>query len=169
VACDLDATSLWLSGQQRWCLLGCFHPEQEIILKNIAHPPTTFLNLSNKAHTPSKTIKMLLDEDPATVSFIFKFSNATTNKIQLIHHTIGNFNIQPDKLAVARINESLSTLQQARDLRVREAESAVKSTLTQCTNPAQILTVNRTLPNPHNTQQSPSRNTLISFINGTRL
>ncbi|KAH6673563.1 Spc24 subunit of Ndc80-domain-containing protein [Halenospora varia] len=53
---------------------------------------------------------MLLDEDPAT----------------LIHHTIGNFNITPDKLAVARINESLSTLQQARDLRVREAESALK-------------------------------------------
>ncbi|KIN08463.1 hypothetical protein OIDMADRAFT_48323 [Oidiodendron maius Zn] len=53
---------------------------------------------------------MLLDEDPAT----------------LIHHTIGNFNIQPDKLAVSRINESLSTLQQARDLRVREAESALK-------------------------------------------
>lgn len=48
-------------------------------------------------------------------------------QIQLIHHTIGNFNILPDKLAVARINESLSTLQQARDLRVREAESALKS------------------------------------------
>ncbi|KAI9796015.1 MAG: kinetochore-associated Ndc80 complex subunit spc24 [Candelina submexicana] len=53
---------------------------------------------------------MLLDEDPAT----------------LIHHTIGNFNIQPDKLALGRINESLSTLQQARDLRVKEAESALK-------------------------------------------
>ncbi|KAI4096327.1 MAG: hypothetical protein LQ344_001153 [Seirophora lacunosa] len=54
---------------------------------------------------------MLLDEDPAT----------------LIHHTIGNFNIHPDKTAIGRINESLSTLQQARDLRVREAESALKS------------------------------------------
>ncbi|TVY58516.1 putative kinetochore protein spc24 [Lachnellula cervina] len=53
---------------------------------------------------------MLLDEDPAT----------------LIHHTIGNFNITPDKLAVSRINESLSTLQQARELRVREADSALK-------------------------------------------
>ncbi|KAM3077105.1 putative kinetochore protein spc24 [Clarireedia jacksonii] len=53
---------------------------------------------------------MLLDEDPAT----------------LIRHTIGNFNIAPDKLAVGRINESLSTLQQARDLRIREAESALK-------------------------------------------
>ncbi|PNY25419.1 kinetochore protein SPC24 [Tolypocladium capitatum] len=53
---------------------------------------------------------MLLAEDPAT----------------LIHHTINNFNINPDKLAVARINESLSTLQQARDLRVREAEASLR-------------------------------------------
>ncbi|RFU35649.1 hypothetical protein B7463_g705, partial [Scytalidium lignicola] len=53
---------------------------------------------------------MLLDEDPST----------------LIHHTIGNFNILPDKLAISRVNESISTLQQARDLRVREAESALK-------------------------------------------
>ncbi|MCJ1474457.1 kinetochore-associated Ndc80 complex subunit spc24 [Lambiella insularis] len=53
---------------------------------------------------------MLLDEDPAT----------------LIHHTIGNFNIHPDKTAVSRINESLSTLHQARDLRIREAENALK-------------------------------------------
>ncbi|KAF4635872.1 hypothetical protein G7Y89_g2209 [Cudoniella acicularis] len=53
---------------------------------------------------------MLLDEDPAT----------------LIQHTIGNFNITPDKLAVGRINESLSALQQARDLQIRETESALK-------------------------------------------
>ncbi|KAG2413465.1 hypothetical protein HFD88_002654 [Aspergillus terreus] len=53
---------------------------------------------------------MLLDEDPAT----------------LIHHTIGNFNIHPDKQAVTRINDSLSTLQQSRDLRMRDAESALR-------------------------------------------
>ncbi|KAK1580145.1 Spc24 subunit of Ndc80-domain-containing protein [Colletotrichum navitas] len=53
---------------------------------------------------------MLLAEEPAT----------------LIRHTIDNFNIQPDKQAVARINESLSTLQQARELRLREAENALK-------------------------------------------
>ncbi|KHN97922.1 kinetochore protein spc24 [Metarhizium album ARSEF 1941] len=53
---------------------------------------------------------MLLSEDPAT----------------LISHTINNFNINPDKLAVSRIGESLSTLQQARELRMREAESALK-------------------------------------------
>ncbi|KAJ9137325.1 Kinetochore protein spc24 [Pleurostoma richardsiae] len=53
---------------------------------------------------------MLLEEDPAT----------------LIHHTINNFNIQPDKIAVARVNESLSTLQQARELRLRDAENALK-------------------------------------------
>lgn len=45
---------------------------------------------------------------------------------QLIHHTIGNFNIHPDKQAVTRINDSLSTLQQSRDLRMREAESAMR-------------------------------------------
>ncbi|GJC78370.1 putative kinetochore protein SPC24 [Colletotrichum liriopes] len=56
---------------------------------------------------------MLLAEEPAT----------------LIRHTIDNFNIQPDKQAVARINESLSTLQQARDLRLREAENALKTRL----------------------------------------
>ncbi|PYH49242.1 kinetochore Spc24 family protein [Aspergillus saccharolyticus JOP 1030-1] len=53
---------------------------------------------------------MLLDESPAT----------------LIHHTIGNFNIQPDKQAVTRINDSLATLQQSRELRMREAESALR-------------------------------------------
>jgi kinetochore protein Spc24 len=46
--------------------------------------------------------------------------------IQLIHHTIGNFNIQPDKLAVTRVNESLSTMQQSRELRTREAETAMR-------------------------------------------
>lgn len=45
---------------------------------------------------------------------------------QLIHHTIDNFNIQPDKVAVARVNESLSTLQQARDLRIKDAENALR-------------------------------------------
>jgi len=54
---------------------------------------------------------------------------------QLIHHTIGNFNILPDKLAVSRINESLSTLQQARDLRLREAENALKSPSLPCPPP----------------------------------
>ncbi|KAG6991389.1 helicase-like transcription factor [Physcia stellaris] len=53
---------------------------------------------------------MLLDEDPAT----------------LIHHTIGNFNIHPDKTAIGRINDALFTVQQARDMRIREAESALR-------------------------------------------
>ncbi|KZZ94185.1 kinetochore protein spc24 [Moelleriella libera RCEF 2490] len=47
---------------------------------------------------------MLLSEDPAT----------------LIRDTIDNFNIDPDKHAVARIGESLSTLQQSRELRMRD-------------------------------------------------
>ncbi|KAK3306609.1 Spc24 subunit of Ndc80-domain-containing protein [Chaetomium strumarium] len=53
---------------------------------------------------------MLLEEDPST----------------LIRHTISNFNIAPDKSAVSRISESLSTLQQARDLRLREAETSLR-------------------------------------------
>ncbi|KAL4992209.1 putative kinetochore protein spc24 [Aspergillus falconensis] len=53
---------------------------------------------------------MLLDENPST----------------LIHHTIGNFNIAPDKQAVSRINDSLATLQQSRELRMREAESSLR-------------------------------------------
>ncbi|KAB5576433.1 Spc24 subunit of Ndc80-domain-containing protein [Coniochaeta sp. 2T2.1] len=53
---------------------------------------------------------MLLEEDPST----------------LIRHTIANFNITPDKTAVSRISESLSTLNQARDLRLRDAESALR-------------------------------------------
>ncbi|KAK3352365.1 Spc24 subunit of Ndc80-domain-containing protein [Lasiosphaeria hispida] len=53
---------------------------------------------------------MLLEEDPST----------------LIRHTIANFNISPDKVAVARVAESLSTLQQARDLRLRDAETSLK-------------------------------------------
>ena len=40
---------------------------------------------------------------------------------------MANFHIDTDKTAIGRINESLSTLQQARDLRLREAESAMKS------------------------------------------
>lgn len=45
---------------------------------------------------------------------------------QLIRHTVDNFNIQPDRLAVARIAESLATLQQARDLRVRDADAQLR-------------------------------------------
>ncbi|MCJ1444936.1 MAG: kinetochore-associated Ndc80 complex subunit spc24 [Stictis urceolatum] len=44
----------------------------------------------------------------------------------LINHATTNFNINPDKNAVARIHESLSTLEQARQLRIREAGSALK-------------------------------------------
>lgn len=57
---------------------------------------------------------------------VFCIANTSIYK-QLIHHTIGNFNIYPDKNALGRINDSLSTLQQARDLRLREAESKLKS------------------------------------------
>ncbi|WEW57259.1 putative kinetochore protein spc24 [Emydomyces testavorans] len=53
---------------------------------------------------------MLLEEDPAT----------------LIHHTVTNFNIHPDKQTVTRINDSLSSLQQSRDLRTRDAEISLR-------------------------------------------
>lgn len=70
---------------------------------------------------------MLLDEDPATVRALsISLKEQVTNNRQLIHHTIGNFNIQPDKQAVTRINDSLSTLQQSRELRSREAESVLR-------------------------------------------
>lgn len=45
---------------------------------------------------------------------------------QLIRHTITNFNIAPDKLCVARVSESLTALQQARDLRLGDAEDSLK-------------------------------------------
>ena len=47
--------------------------------------------------------------------------------LKLVESTMANFHIDTDKTAIGRINESLSTLQQARDLRIREAESALKS------------------------------------------
>lgn len=40
---------------------------------------------------------------------------------------MSNFHIDTDKIAIGRINESLSTLQQARDLHIREAEVTLKS------------------------------------------
>ena len=82
---------------------------------------------------------MLLEEDPSTVSWVNNTKSQTQlssyyvpylilplPSSQLIRHTIANFNIAPDKTAVSRLSESLSTLQQARDLRVRDAESAMK-------------------------------------------
>ena len=52
----------------------------------------------------------------------------TDSNLKLVQSTMANFHIDTDKIAIGRINESLSTLQQARDLRIREAESALKST-----------------------------------------
>ncbi|KAK6366906.1 putative kinetochore protein spc24 [Exophiala oligosperma] len=53
---------------------------------------------------------MLLDEDPAA----------------LIRATVTNFNIAPDKAALSRVNDSLSTLQQSRDLRIRDADTVLR-------------------------------------------
>lgn len=70
---------------------------------------------------------MLLDEDPATVCAfapIILFIPLTIS--QLIRATVSNFNIAPDKAALSRVNDSLSTLQQSRDLRTRDAETALR-------------------------------------------
>lgn len=40
--------------------------------------------------------------------------------------TVTNFNIAPDKAALSRVNDSLSTLQQSRDLRTRDAEATLR-------------------------------------------
>lgn len=53
---------------------------------------------------------MLLEEDPAT----------------LLRHTLTNFSTGPDRAAVSRINDSLSTLQTSRSLRINDAETALR-------------------------------------------
>lgn len=73
---------------------------------------------------------MLFDEDPAMVGTLCcsTFRDfALLICLKLVQSTMANFHIDTDKIAIGRINESLSTLQQARDLRIREAESALKS------------------------------------------
>lgn len=54
---------------------------------------------------------MLLEEDPAT----------------LIRATVQNFAVTPDKAALKRLQDSTAVLNQARELRLREAESSLKS------------------------------------------
>ncbi|KAH8847380.1 kinetochore-associated Ndc80 complex subunit spc24 [Pyricularia oryzae] len=53
---------------------------------------------------------MLLEEDPAT----------------LIRATVQNFAVTPDKAALKRLQDSTAVLNQARELRLREAESSLK-------------------------------------------
>lgn len=103
----LEPTTL---GQRDSAALSHQHHASATVTSSPFIETDTGLNAPSRS-THTSTAKMLLAEDPAT----------------LIHHTIDNFNIQPDKQACARINESLSTLQQARDLRAREAENALKS------------------------------------------
>lgn len=45
---------------------------------------------------------------------------------QLIRATVSNFNIGPDRAALSRVNDSLSTLQQSRELRTRDAEAVLR-------------------------------------------
>lgn len=53
---------------------------------------------------------MLLEDAPST----------------LLRATLSNFSTGPDRAAVSRINDSLSTLQQSRALRVNDAETALR-------------------------------------------
>ena len=70
---------------------------------------------------------MLFDENPAQVRVKISLQNRIINPSQLIHATLNSFRIEDDKTAIARINDSLSNLHQARDLRTREAESVLRS------------------------------------------
>lgn len=56
----------------------------------------------------------------------YELSANSPSPPQLIQHTVDNFNTAPDKAAVARIKESLSTLQEARQLQVEQADAAMK-------------------------------------------
>ena len=74
---------------------------------------------------------MLLEEDPSTVRAPLlppppQPQLTPSPQLQLIRHTISNFNIAPDKLAVARVSEAISALQQARDFRLHDAETSLK-------------------------------------------
>jgi kinetochore protein Spc24 len=70
---------------------------------------------------------MLLDEDPATVCKSVQSLRRLTNQhAKLVRATMSNFNIAPDKAALSRVNDSLSTLQQSRDLRIRGADTALR-------------------------------------------
>lgn len=60
------------------------------------------------------------------IRFISALSNNPLTPSQLINHTLTNFNIAPDKSALTRVNDSLGTLEQARNLRIRDAETALR-------------------------------------------
>lgn len=45
---------------------------------------------------------------------------------QLIRETVNNFNVGPDKNAISRLRGSISTLQELRELRIADAENALK-------------------------------------------
>ena len=53
---------------------------------------------------------MLLDQDPGS----------------LLRHCFTNFNLAPDKAALSRINDSLGTVQEMRNIRTRDAEDALR-------------------------------------------
>ncbi|KAK2590890.1 hypothetical protein QQS21_011427 [Conoideocrella luteorostrata] len=99
------------SNANGFSLYSTYEANRKILQAETSQTHTQSVAYHVAAPRPTNTISnMLLSEDPAT----------------LINHTINNFNIQPDKLAVSRVNESLSTLRQARELRMHNVEASLK-------------------------------------------
>lgn len=80
---------------------------------------------------------MLLEEDPAT----------------LVRHTLANFSTGPDRAAVTRINDSLSTLETSRSLRINEAETALRKLSRQL---ATVSSQHRETTESHDSQRHAS-------------
>lgn len=76
-------------------------------------------------------------------------------RAQLIHHTINNFNTAPDKLAISRIQSNVSSLEQERERRLREAETALKSTLP----PSRYIIAMSMAMSPNNKAQEKKKGT----------
>lgn len=71
---------------------------------------------------------------------------------ELISHCVLNFNIHPDKSALSRINDSLSTISEMRSIRITSASDALRRLARQHT---QLATQHRDLHSEH----SPGRHT----------
>ena len=71
----------------------------------------------------------------------------------LLRATLSNFSTAPDRAAVARINDSLSTLQTSRSMRVSEAETALRKLSRQL---ATVSSQHREVVEGHDSQRHAS-------------
>jgi kinetochore protein Spc24, fungi type len=53
-------------------------------------------------------------------------SSESPNSLQLIRHCTQNFNLAPDKAAISRITDSLSTVSEMRTIRLRDASDVLR-------------------------------------------